>query len=218
MPRCVPSMVLIEPTFGCNLRCRQCHHAELQSPPIFLDIDRIDFSFLRDLGLHVVIGQSSEPFIHPEIGKFFDMLIRHDVSFEFITNATLLNKVDIPDFSDAKLRQATFSFDGGTPETYENIRRNANFNEVVRNITNFVEKYEEKNTAFKVNCVMTREMEKEIPFIIDLWDAVGIDMISFLRFFPRDNDISNNPCESFDSMMQNANRYKMKTGKPTGVA
>lgn len=60
----LPDYYELEPTRGCNLKCRMCHVSFMEDSVAYLDINAIkDFSFLR--GKAVSIGAVFEPCIHP---------------------------------------------------------------------------------------------------------------------------------------------------------
>ena len=132
-----PTYVEIEPTLGCDLRCRTCHVSFMKEKAQFLDLEKIDFEFFRDA--RVNIGSTFEPTIHPRINYLIEKLNSVNSKISLITNAKNLHRRSLPALFDSNLELVTFSFDGISQKTYEHIRRGGDFEQTLHNIESFVE-------------------------------------------------------------------------------
>src|SRR5262245_13068133 len=142
-----PELVEIEPTLGCNLRCVMCHVSYMDEKVKSLDLGALgDLSFIR--GRHVIIGSVFEPTIHPRFNQLVDLLNRNGNRIELITNGTRISKLDCPAIYESELSIVTFSFDGIRRETYESIRRNANYRKTVDNILYFHDRFRNTEARF----------------------------------------------------------------------
>ena len=177
-------LIEIEPTRGCNLKCRMCHVAFMREAPQFLNLDRIsDFTFLK--GKTVILGAVFEPFLHPEINRLIDILNKHRCKLVIITNARNLHKKKIPAIFDSNLEAITFSFDGITESTYEEIRVGGNFNQTLENIGNFRSAFSNKDTFFAINYTVLLNNMNEVPLAPSFWESYNIDLLRFISMVIR---------------------------------
>lgn len=182
----LPDMLEIEPTETCNLRCRMCHvsYMKMKKPPL------LDVNILKKLncmkGKFVRIGSAFEPMIHPEFKEIIKWIIKYDCEMEMITNGTRLSKENRSILADARIHTLQLSFDGIRKETFENIRRRANYQEIIDNILITKSELDNKDTYFAINSTMMRSNMYEIPEIIQFWDQNGFDEIRFITMVIRD--------------------------------
>ena len=128
-----PDLIEIEPTLGCNLRCVICHVSYMDEKVKSLDLNALGtISFVQ--GRHVIVGSSFEPTIHPKFNQLIELLNRNRNRIELITNGTRISKLDVPAIYDSNLSVVTFSFDGIRRATFEQIRRNTNYEKTMHNI------------------------------------------------------------------------------------
>lgn len=180
----VPSLIEIEPTSGCNLKCRMCHVSFLKQVSEFLDLNQVkDFSFLK--GKTVILGAVYEPFIHPEINKLIGILNRQGCRLAIITNAKNLHKKNIPAIFESDLESVTFSFDGVTKNSYEEIRKGGNYDQTLENIKNFRTAFSDRDTFFAVNSTVLLNNLSEVPLAPAFWEEYGIDLIRFISMVIR---------------------------------
>jgi radical SAM protein with 4Fe4S-binding SPASM domain len=183
-----PQYVEIEPTMGCNLKCRMCHVAFMKEKLQWLDLDRVgDFSFLR--GKTVSIGAVFEPCVHPEINRLIDILNRNDCRIVMITNGHNLHRKEIPALFDSQVEMITFSFDGSSERVYNHIRVGGNYRRTVDNITRFRESFAGKPTAFALNYTVMRYNLEEMLDAVDFWNAKDFDVIRFISMVIREDDL-----------------------------
>ena len=177
-------LIEIEPTSGCNLKCRMCHVAFMKEVPQYLDLDRVaSFEFLK--GRTVILGAVFEPFIHPEINRLIDILNQQMCRVVIITNARNLHKKKIPAIFDSDLEAVTFSFDGITKATYEKIRVGGNFDQTLENIENFRVALSGRETFFAINYTVLKSNMNEVSLAPSFWESYNIDLVRFLSMVVR---------------------------------
>ena len=115
----LPSVIEIEPTLTCNLRCRMCHVSfmkEESRPALAAEIiDKLPKA-------HFIIGSGFEPMMNRQFAEIVGKITKLRGTIELTTNGTLLKPDNVAALLDADVRQITFSFDGIEPSTYEHIR------------------------------------------------------------------------------------------------
>ena len=104
-----------------------------------------------------------------------------DVPFSvLITNGTLLNEVNISEMINCGLSRLFISIDGAKKETFERIRRGANFEKVLSNIK-LVNKIKNNFSSLKPEiCFMTTLMKsniEELPCIVKLASEMDVKRI-----------------------------------------
>lgn len=182
-----PDLVEIEPTLGCNLRCVMCHVSYMDEKLQYLDLSKLgSLSFVK--GRHVIIGSVFEPTIHPQFNELISKLNANDNPIELITNGTRIAKLDVPAIYDSNLSIVTFSFDGIRKETYEGIRRNANYDRTLRNIIYFRERFLDRDTRFAINTTIMRKNLEETWETVDFWDRHQFDLVRLIFMVVRDTN------------------------------
>ena len=112
------------------------------------------------------------------------------MKLELITNATHCSEDKLSALADAGMHLINFSFDGGTPETYNYIRRHSNYEQVLENIQNLKNKFANQETYFAVNNTVMRSNLDEILETINLWESLDIDMVRIITMIVRYPDVS----------------------------
>ena len=140
-PGYCPIRMWVEPTNTCNLQCVMCPQSSgekftrgFMEFALFRKIIDEARNFVYDLNLH----HTGESLLHPEIIEMIRYAKRAGIYTRLHTNATLLNEEKAKGILDTGLDLLSFSFDGYDKETYENIRRGADFEKTLANILNFL--------------------------------------------------------------------------------
>lgn len=134
-----PEIFQIELTNYCNLDCLICPHKLMTRKKGFMNFRLLKIIIDRDLinktiGIHIL----GESLLHQQAVKFIKYLTNHNISVELATNATILTPRLSRKLIKAGLKRIWFSFDGGNKNSYENIRKGANYDKVVKNIKEFL--------------------------------------------------------------------------------
>ncbi|MBI5375566.1 MAG: radical SAM protein [Candidatus Schekmanbacteria bacterium] len=141
--------LLIEFTPICNLKCRMCtldHSQKGFMDPLLLEeiVKQISDDSKYNID-NISLWQGGETLLHPKFGLMLDILAKAKKrskvfpKIALLTNATVLDekKTDIILTSDA-VDLMLFSVDGGTKESFEDLRVGAKWDEVLNNINHFL--------------------------------------------------------------------------------
>jgi len=126
----VPSLILIDPTAACNLRCPGCwaqdySKADSLEPELF---DRI-LREAKELGIYWVVLSGGEPFAYPHL---LDIISDHqDMAFMAYTNGTLIDEKTARRMGEMANISPAFSLEGWEKET--DARRGKGTFEKIRN-------------------------------------------------------------------------------------
>jgi radical SAM protein with 4Fe4S-binding SPASM domain len=184
----MPDYIEIEPTQGCNLKCRMCHVYYKEPKIDFLDLDRVgSFDFLKNKVVN--LGAAYEPLIHPEINKLIDILNKNNCEISITTNAHFLSLKKIPALADANIGHMTYSFDGISKETYEKIRLNGKYENSLGNIENFIASFPGGTAPVSaVNFTVLRINMHEIVSSPSFWSERGVDFVNYIAMHTRYDD------------------------------
>ena len=208
-----PPYLLIELVSTCNLRCPFCFQTDKSfTKKPFMGV--IDFDFFKkvvdeadDLGVGAVtMGSRGEPTLHKQLGEMLEYISNKKNIYEvkLNTNATFLNEKVCEIILKNNINQMVISADHYEKETYEKLRKNSNFEKILKNIDTLYkmrsEKYPNSITEIRVSGV---DFEKKLDkkkfkdFWIKRSDHVSAgDPLE--RWDTYNNDVHldiNDPCE-----------------------
>jgi sulfatase maturation enzyme AslB (radical SAM superfamily) len=133
--RSAPLRHILNTTNRCNLRCLTCFQS-VKKNAIHFDIADETIRTLSSaipLVQSVMIAAFGEPLLSPSVPSIIAKYKQAGAWVELITNGTLLSRVlDLI----SEIDELRISFDGGTRETYNAIRRGGNFDKLVAQIGN----------------------------------------------------------------------------------
>ncbi|MGE5491368.1 MAG: radical SAM protein [Actinomycetota bacterium] len=182
----LPRFLQLEPVGQCNLRCRMCPIAFRKDGPPWGPPAFMDFALFKDLinqfpdleELH--LQGLGEPMMHP---LFFDM-VRHaaarGIKVSTNTNLTLLTSRRAKECVESGLHTLHASIDGATAETYEYIRRDANFRKVIANLDRLVAARAaagSETPRLRIVAVAMRRNLPELPAIVRLAREHGVETV-----------------------------------------
>jgi len=182
----VPPTVYIELTAACNLNCLMCDRKSITRK-----IGLMDFSLFRHIiddavkiGVREIkLNRFGEPLLHPKLVEMVAYAKQAGIPSVFFTsNATLMTEELAQRLIRSGLDRITFSVDGGTPETYESIRRGAKYFQVVANIERFLEVRRRLGSSTPrviINTIYMRETAPEFAQIFQQWQP-KVDRINIL--------------------------------------
>ena len=184
-----PDRLYIESTNVCNLNCIMCPtgRKEQVRKKGFMDFDLFRAivdqmaPYVEATTLHIW----GEPLLHP---RLFDMMaycraagLRSEIS----TNATLLTEERARQALENGLGAIYLCLDGMRPETYEQIRINADYERTNENIRRFLELKQAGGYHGTYVNLQIIEMEKtvgEVDEFMKAWDLPGVDRINVKPF------------------------------------
>jgi MoaA/NifB/PqqE/SkfB family radical SAM enzyme len=181
-----PSVVFIEVTNRCNLRCETCLRTYLAPEPLktltfdeFSTIAR-QFPELRRCVLHGI----GEPLLNRELPRMIAYLKERRVEVIFNSNGTLLTRSWQEALVRSGLDEYRCSVDGARAETYARIRGADLLHRVVEGLNGLVRTKARLGTAtprISLWCVATRENLPELPDLVRLAARLSVPEVYLQR-------------------------------------
>ena len=165
----------IETSRLCNFACIMCPHPKYAASEKGNMSWDLYTSIIDQIAPHAEIIKLhwvGEPLINPQIIE----MIRYaraatDAKLHLSTNASLLHGQLADDLRTSGIDKVIFSLDGNSPETFERIRVNGDYHQVVNNIKAFVESVEaEGGPISEVKLIQFNENASEIEAFREKWD------------------------------------------------
>jgi radical SAM protein with 4Fe4S-binding SPASM domain len=179
----------LESTNACNLRCIMCptglQMAERKKGFLEYDLFR---QIVDEMAPHVsatTLHIWGEPLLHPRIVDMIDYCRAKGLHAEISTNATLLTPEVSKEILEAGLGAIYLCLDGTRPETYERIRRSADFEQTRDNIRRFVELKRAGGYSRPITKVQIIEIQPtlgEIQEFKRVWSMPGVDRVNVKAF------------------------------------
>jgi MoaA/NifB/PqqE/SkfB family radical SAM enzyme len=182
-------------TNRCNLRCRQCYFSYdevFYRKPAALTPDEFAriAQELLPRSKTVFLSATTEPLASPHFAEILEIAASHrPIEIKLLTNATLLTEEIADAFVRHGVSDVQVSIDGATAATFEHIRRGARFDRVLRNVAYVTEaKRRHGATAprLQFNVTLMRSNLDELPGIVDLAVALGVEQIGCRHVVPYD--------------------------------
>jgi len=204
----------LNPSSVCNLNCRMCPNSYTvkdKKTMTFTDFKRIlDSTKAKRLTL---VG-SGETFFNPEIIDILNYAGEKCSWFSTTTNFTIVGDI-IEDIIHSNLDVVKISIDGATEDTYNRIRRGAEFDTIVDNIASLVEaktRLHSERPYIRFNYVVQYDNYKEIDTIVELAHDLGVTNIVFLMVRTSCQELMDIPYEELITKMKKANELTKKFG------
>jgi MoaA/NifB/PqqE/SkfB family radical SAM enzyme len=186
-----PRFASIETTMKCNLQCPMClpyldgstvagMHMDLGD---FEKVARAVFPYVDTFQLTV----SGEPLMTKGLGRMLELAEEYGVRCEYYTNGTLLNDRMIAMVLPT-LGQMCFSFDGGTRETFEILRKGAKFDEVMHNIGKLAAEVAklpaDERPSLGLAVTAMEKNVRELPAMVEIAHQFRLDFVSIAHLLP----------------------------------
>lgn len=176
--RFMPAIYQIEPTNDCNLDCVMCPSRDIpRKTYMTLDMFRRVIDEIVDYARGIRLNYLGEPLLHPHV---IDMIAyaktQSRAKVTLFTNATLLTHKMSVDLVRSGLDEIVFSVDGATPSTFQQIRRQSKYEDVVRNIEDFLLFKDGRKPCASVNFVKLTVNEPEAKLVKDHWGNYGCEV------------------------------------------
>jgi len=167
-----PLSIDIELAAICNLVCPFCFRQWIATPDKCMD-SSLAFKLIDqavELGVpSIKFNWRGEPMMHPKLAELINYAKKKGILETIInTNATLLNHSASVQLIEAGLDILIYSFDGGTEESYNQMRpgrfKSNSFNKVYKNIQDFEKLRTKMGAVFpftKIQMVLTEETFSE---------------------------------------------------------
>jgi len=210
-----PDRLYIETTNVCNLDCVMC-------PTGLHILDRPNGHMKWDLFTMVVDEMAphvktttlhiwGEPLLHPRAIDLIRYARERGIRVSISTNATLLSEAMAKGLMDSGLSEIYLCLDGMRKETYEAIRKKADFEETKANIERFID-LRQSSDAGPRTYVQIIEMEptrEETEEFRRYWDRPGVDRVNVKAFDSWGNQVKeiNRLRDPEDELPSLKNRY-----------
>lgn len=216
-----PPGVEIELTNRCNLACTQCLRSLGLKPYKLGNLDMEGFKTLLDQFPHVMhlsLNGFGEPLMSPILWEAVEYAheVRPWCKILMYTNGMLLDEANIRKALDSHVTELNVSLDGGTGETYKNVRRGGKLDVICENIANFLKMRKAAGKKFPrmgLNFVMLNDNEGELPAFIALASALGVDYVNCVTYATYDWGFQNRrTLENYRAELTEAKKVLARTG------
>ncbi|MBU2044053.1 MAG: radical SAM protein [Candidatus Omnitrophica bacterium] len=163
MPK--PRMAIVYPTYVCNHSCLGCDYIRLNKTKHSLS----ERQFMKVINQLIDIGVQGiefcgggEPTLHASLPKVLDKLIKHNITFGFLTNGTNLNQ-KLQEQLVKKGSYCRVSLESATEKIFNfykrPINKKAGFENVLKNIKNLV--------SLRNSCLPQTKLQISIKYTVD---------------------------------------------------
>jgi MoaA/NifB/PqqE/SkfB family radical SAM enzyme len=177
----LPTLLTIETTAICNLRCVMCPHAiDAVNRPKHLPLELMDqLEGLLPSSASIELYGIGEPLASPAFWQLLNSpKISSETELRVKSNLTILDDLRIRSLIDVDAKLTiSVSLDAAKEETYRRIR-GFDFSQVTTNISKLVKARGAKNyPRILLNMTLMRENIEEAPRFIDLAKKLGADAV-----------------------------------------
>ncbi|MFH1722493.1 MAG: SPASM domain-containing protein [Candidatus Altiarchaeota archaeon] len=184
-----PDRLYIEATNICNLKCPMCPtgRGDMKRPEGFMDFNFFK-KIIDEMSPHiktVVLHIWGESLMDKRIFDKISYAKGYDVKTELSTNVTLLDAKITRNIFDSGLDVIYLCLDGVTKETYEGLRKGANFELVTSNISYLLTEKKERNLTrpyVNLQIVDMKATHGEIEKFRKRWSIQGVENINVKSF------------------------------------
>ncbi len=178
--RSAPSVVSIDVSGACNLRCRMCS-LESSNPRVgMMGLTSLSRLSRQLEGIPVIeLSSGCEPTLNPDLEEMLAILRRdHPEAFlNLTTNATRISERFVQALVDHRVDKLLLSLDAAEPGLYESIRQGARFEDVMANLRRLAEGIHRSGSPvpeLEVICTLMTLNADQIKPLIDLLAPFGI--------------------------------------------
>jgi sulfatase maturation enzyme AslB (radical SAM superfamily) len=177
--RGLPSRLTLDTVAACNISCVMCTIHEW-GPGRIMSLDT--FRSLKHVYPKisgVSFSCSGEPFLNKKLFQMIGELreVAPGTHTELFTNGTLVDEEKINRLIDLRFNRMSFSIDGATKETFERVRVDANFDQVVTAMETLQAVKKARGAELpvvSVNFVAMRENVHELAGVVRLASRVAV--------------------------------------------
>lgn len=177
----LPKLCYIEVTTRCNLKCRICGQTLYPGPRGDMPLETFNkLEPIYSRTEEVTLFGAGEPFIHPNYFEMLERVKAYNNRVNIGTNGTFLDTKTCLKIVKEGVDSLGISVDGACSETFNYIRRGADFDRVIENIRRLVaikETLGSKKPHITLNLVATRLNLPELPDLVRLAHDLKADGI-----------------------------------------
>jgi len=178
--RSLPSIVYIDPTNLCNLRCALCPSGQRQIKPVGrmeMDTFRYIIDALGPTAMQLHLYNWGEPFLHPQIPEMITHAKLFGPEVIISTNLNKLEETTARSIIDAKLDRLNVSIDGVSQEIYEQYRVGGDIKQVLDNMRMLCQFKKEAKSRLPIidwQFMVTRQNETELAMARNMAAELGV--------------------------------------------
>ena len=178
-----PYYVQLEVTTHCNMACYMCVRSEVVKHPRHLPLADFQRLFDQIRPRRLTLSGAGEPLLNPDLVAMIAHAGRCGASTMIPTNGTLLRRTDLArGLVEAGLNTLKISLDAATAPTYQAIRRQDCFGQIVEGIRQLEEIKRQRGSRtpeLRLDVVILKENWAEMPDIVALARQLDIGTIFF---------------------------------------
>jgi radical SAM protein with 4Fe4S-binding SPASM domain len=179
-----PTILTIEPTNICNLRCPLCTtgSGEMERANGKMSLETFE-NIINKMGddlFFLLLYHQGEPYINQHFLDFVKFAKSKNIYCTTSTNAHYFSDEIIHQTIDSGLDSMIVSLDGVTQESYETYRIKGNLDKVITNLKRFMEIKRErksKTPLIALQFLVMKHNESEIPDVKKLAKEIGVDRL-----------------------------------------
>ncbi len=181
-----PQKIQVEVTNYCNFRCKMCPSLVMEREKGTIDdglYNRIieEIAEKTDIILYHIMG---EPFLVKALPRYIEQAANQGLNTAVVTNGSLLTETVIDRVLEADLDYICISIDGGKKETYESIRKGADYIGLCNNIEYLAKRRTRAGSHLLIGIQMTVMYENQDEFsdLKERWEGI-VDFIRSKTYF-----------------------------------
>jgi MoaA/NifB/PqqE/SkfB family radical SAM enzyme len=166
-------------TERCQLRCGHCYMGDRLERALEMPYDKATeiIDYCRRIGGTYITFLGGEPTLHRELPRLVDYAIDRGYTQVMINSNGIVSRT-IDKIAPQKLHYISFSLDGATSETHDQIRGEGMFAKTLASIRRTVA----KGFSVRLICTISKINIHEAVAVIELADELGVNMLNFHVF------------------------------------
>lgn len=176
-----PVELALEITNHCNADCVMCPRQKMTRPKGFMSMALFKkiVDETRPYTEFIFLHLAGEPLLHPSLLEMIEYCGKIGLKCGLSTNAICLDEEQARGLVESSLDVLVLSFDGVSKETYEKIRRQANFEKTLANIERFLQlKAGKKKSPYTmIQLIYQKENFSEAREFYFKWKKSTVDIV-----------------------------------------
>jgi radical SAM protein with 4Fe4S-binding SPASM domain len=185
----LPAFISIEPTTRCNLKCPQCFttDSKFTRPKGDLSVETYNeiIKQASPNAFYLNLYFQGEPFLNDKLSEFIKKAKQSGFYVSISTNAHFLSEDKIQKITDAGLDKLIVSVDGADDETYQQYRKEGDFDKVIEGIKLLADTKRIKKIThpfIELQFLVHRKNETQIKQIKQLGKTLGVNKVVLKSF------------------------------------
>jgi radical SAM protein with 4Fe4S-binding SPASM domain len=176
----LPLWIDIEPNNTCNFKCAHCHVTYWDKKPAYFNQDTFT-QVLQQLPnlMKVKLQGMGEPLLNKDLIPMLQAGEARSIQMHFHTNGSIGDKDKAAQLVQLQNTHITYSLDGATAATFEQVRAGSRFDRIVENILTLTKlRHLQSKLLISAWTVVTQKNISELPQIVQLAKKLGLDYIA----------------------------------------